>query len=61
MKGECSSIAEYVIEMALLLGTDGLKINMCIFQAVLHDVSFASECEMLSKKCTLKGLIFILS
>lgn len=29
MKGESSLIAEYVLEMALLLGTDGLKINVC--------------------------------
>lgn len=26
--------------MALLLATDGLKINVCILQGVLHDIPF---------------------
>lgn len=40
MKGESSLIAEYALEMALLLGTDGLKINVYILQGVLHDTPF---------------------
>lgn len=40
MKAEGSLIAEYALEMAFLLGTDGLKINMCIVQEVLHDIPF---------------------
>ena len=39
-KGETSLIAEYVLEMALLLATDGLKINVYILQGVLHDIPF---------------------
>lgn len=38
MKGESSLSAKYVLEMALLLGTDGLKINMFTGSKVsVHD------------------------
>lgn len=40
MKAESSLIGEYALEMALLLGTDGLKINMYILQEVLHYIPF---------------------
>lgn len=34
-------IAEYVLEIDLLLGTDGLKIKMCTYsQGVLNDIPF---------------------
>lgn len=62
MEYESSVTGDYGLEMPLL-GTDGFKMKRCyILQVIVRDIPFTFLYgKMVSKKCTLKGMIFIFS
>lgn len=63
MKHESCLAADCVREMSLLLGADGLKMKKCTYsKPFVRDIPFAYyHGKVVSNKCILKELIFILS